>query len=75
MSKNAEKKQKTLKEWRKENRYTMKEVAEATGIPYGTMVALDCNYRKPSLMNAQKIAKFYGISVDEIKVVEPKKGE
>ena len=62
---------KTLKDLRKEFRYTLKAVAEGTGIPFGTLVAMDCNYRKPSLANAQKIAQFYGISVDDIKVVEP----
>lgn len=62
-----EREPKTLKELRKEFRYTMRQVAEGTGIPFGTYVALDCNYRKISLPNAQKIAKFYGISTDDIK--------
>lgn len=63
----AKREPKTLKELRKEFRYTIQQVADGTGIPFGTMVGYDCSYRKLSLQNAQKIAAFYGISVDDIK--------
>lgn len=57
----------TLKELRKEFRYTLKQVSEGTGIPYGTIVGYDCQHRKISLKNGQKIADFFGIATDDIK--------
>lgn len=60
--------EKTLAEWRKENRYTLKQVAEGTGIPFGTYVRYEYdNQRKMPLEYAKKIAEFYGISVEDIK--------
>lgn len=60
------KEKKTIRQLRVENRYTMRAISEATGIPYGTYVAYDCGYRKTSLSAAQKIAAFYGLNVDDI---------
>lgn len=57
---------KTLKELRKEQRYTVKAVSEGTGIPFPTLTAYDNQYRSPSLRNAKKIADFFGVTVEEI---------
>lgn len=62
--------QKTLKELREENRYTLRAVAENTGIPYGSYVGYEYGYRKIPLKQAQKIAQFYGIDTGDIKVLK-----
>lgn len=61
------KEKKTLAELRSEQRYTLKQVAEGTGIPFGSIVAYNYGSRKIPLQNAKKIADFFGISVEEIK--------
>ena len=60
------KEKKTVKELRKELRYTQKEVSELSGIPFSTYVAYEMGYRKPSLENAKKLAKFFNCKVDDI---------
>lgn len=60
----------TLKEIRTKNRYSLKAVAEGTGIPFSTITAYDNEYRSPSLQNAKKIADFFGVYVEEIKFKE-----
>ena len=60
------KEKKTLKELRKEIRYTLKEVSEGSGIPFSSYVAYELGNRKPSLKAAEKLAKFYKRRVDEI---------
>ena len=57
---------KTLKELRKEIRYTQKEVSEGSGIPFSSYVAYELGNRKPSLYAASKIAAFYKCAVDDI---------
>lgn len=57
---------KTLKQLRKEHRYTQGEVARGSGIPFGTYVGYELGRRKCYINYAQAIAKFYGISVDDI---------
>lgn len=58
---------KTLAELRKENRYTLKQVAEGSGVPFGSYVGYDYGTRRLTLESAQKVARFYGISTDDIK--------
>lgn len=64
---------KTLKELRKQNRYTIKEVAEKTGIAFSTYTSYEMGYRMPRVDNAQKLAEFYGCKVDDIDFSETKK--
>lgn len=61
-----EKAKKTLKQLRKENRYTQREVADGSGVGFSSYVAYEMGYRKPSLRNAEKLAKFYGVRIEEI---------
>ena len=56
----------TMKELRKQHRYTVNDVVEGTGIPFSTITAYDNEYRSPSLENAKKIAGFFGVTVEEI---------
>lgn len=57
---------KTLKELRKEIRYTQREVCDGAGLAFSTYVAYEMGYRKPSLVNAEKLAKFFKCKVEEI---------
>lgn len=66
-------KQKTLKELRTENRYTIKQVSEGSGVAFSSYVGYEIGKRRMTLMAAQKVAKFYGISSDDIKEVYVKK--
>ena len=59
--------QKTLKQLRIENRYTIKQVSELSGVKHGTYVGYEYNNRKVSLENAQKLAAFYGLEIKDIK--------
>lgn len=58
---------KTPRELRQENRYTLKQVAEGTGIPFGSYVGYDYGTRRLTLDAAKKLADFYKISSDDIK--------
>lgn len=60
---------KTLKELRKENRYTQREVCEGSGLAFSTYTAYELGYRKPSLVNAEKLAKFFKCKVEDIQFV------
>ena len=62
----SEHKKQTLKEHRVEQRYTMQQVSDGSGVPFGTYVGYDCRTRKMSLENAKKIANFLGIAVEDI---------
>lgn len=71
----AKKEKKTLKQLRKEIRYTQREVSEKSGIPFSTYVAYEMGYRKPSLDKAQKLANFYKCKVEEIDFTAEKQEE
>lgn len=60
----------TMKEIRKQQRYTVSAVVEGTGIPFSTITAYDNGYRSPSLQNAKKIADFFGVPVEDIEFKE-----
>ena len=62
------KEKKTLKQLRKEIRYTQREVSEGTGIPFSTYVAYELGYRKPSLKNAKKLAAFFKCDINDIAI-------
>ena len=63
------KEKKTLKQLRKDIRYTQREVSDGAGVPFSTYVAYELGYRKPSLAVAQKLADFYKRKVDEIEFI------
>lgn len=60
------KEKKTLKELRKEIRFTQKEVSDGSGVPFSTYVAYELGYRNPSLPAAQKLARFFKCKVEDI---------
>lgn len=60
------KEKKTLKQLRKEIRYTQREVSDGSGVPFSTYVAYELGYRKPSLAAAQKLADFFKCRVEDI---------
>lgn len=64
---------KTLRELRKEKRYTLREMADEIGIPYGSYVGYEYQNRVPNTNVAEKIAGYYGLSVSDIDF--SKKGE
>lgn len=66
-------KKKTLKEIRREQRYTLQAVAEKTGIPLSTYTAYEGGYRTPRVDAAIKIAKFFGVKVEDIEFKQNKK--
>lgn len=57
---------KTLKQLRKDIRYTQREVSDGSGVAFSTYVAYELGYRKPSLKAAEKLAKFFKCRVEEI---------
>ena len=60
------KEKKTLKQLRKEIRYTQREVSEGSGVPFSTYVAYELGLRRPSLKAAQKLAAYYKCRVEDI---------
>ena len=60
------KEKKTLKQLRKDIRYTQREVSEGSGVTFSTYVACELGYRNPSLKTAEKLAKFFKCKVEEI---------
>ena len=67
------KKKKTLKEIRREQRYTLQAVADATGIPLSTYTAYEGGYRTPRVDAAVKIAEFFKVKVEDIDFMVKKK--
>jgi transcriptional regulator with XRE-family HTH domain len=59
-------KKKTIRELRTENRYTVQQIADKTGIPFSTYTAIELGYRKCSLEVLEKLAAFYGLKMDDI---------
>lgn len=63
------KEKKTLKQLRKEIRYTQREVSEGSGVAFSTYVAYELGYRQPSLNNANKLAEFFKCKVGDIEFI------
>lgn len=66
---------KTLRQLRIENRFKQREVSEGASVPFGTYVAYELGYRKPSLAPAKRLARFFGCRVEDIEFELAKKGE
>jgi transcriptional regulator with XRE-family HTH domain len=62
----TETKKPTLRELRKQERWTQKAVAEQTGIAFSTYVAYEMGYRIPKITNAKKLADFYHRKMEDI---------
>ena len=56
---------KKLKELRQQKGMTQTQLAEACGIPYGTVRDYEQDKRNPLLANAQILARVLGVSLDE----------
>ena len=56
----------TLKEIRTRLRMTQQEVSEKSTVPYAAYVAYENMYREPPVGRAIKIAKVFGVPVEEI---------
>lgn len=55
-----------LKELRKYNNYTLKQVAKGTEIPFQTIARYESGENTPSIIQAFKLAYFYDISINDM---------
>lgn len=55
-----------LKMLRLKKRQTQKHVAESTGLSFRTISCYERNINIPKRSNLEKLAEFYGVSVEEI---------
>lgn len=63
------KEKKTLKELRKEMRYTQREVSDGSGVGFSSYVAYESGLRRPTLKNAEKLASFFKRRIEEIEFI------
>ena len=59
-------KQRTVNELRKARGMTQEQMALALGIPFTTAISLDQRRHMPSLENAMRIARLFGVPVESI---------
>ena len=55
-----------IQELRKERRISQEELANAVGVTRQTITALECEKYTASLVLAYKIAKYFGMTIEEI---------
>ena len=55
-----------IKELRKKNKLSQKELANAVGVTRQTITSLECEKYTASLVLAYKIAKYFGLSIEEV---------
>ena len=55
-----------LKKLRAENKLSMSQIANSLGIPKGTYATYEYGTREPNIGMINKIADFYGVSVDSL---------
>lgn len=55
-----------IKELRKKNRISQDELALAMGVTRQTITSLECEKYTASLVLAYKIAKYFGLSIEEV---------
>lgn len=53
-----------LKELREKNGLNMREIAQAAGIKYTTYVDYEKGKSEPNLIQLQRLANYYGVSID-----------
>lgn len=66
LSKEDDKLQTRIQEFRKENRITQSELADAVNVTRQTIISLENGKYKASLILAHKIAKFFRVSIEDI---------
>ena len=59
-----------LREWRARYRISQQKLAEAVGVTRQTIIAIEKGKYLPSLELALKIAKFFGVNVEDIFVLK-----
>lgn len=59
-----------IKEFRKENKVTQDDLAEAVGVTRQTIISLENGRYNASLQLAHKISKYFGMSIEEIFIFE-----
>lgn len=57
---------KEIKEWREIKNKTQQEVANETGIPQRTISYIESDAGIPNIEQCVKLAKYYGISIEEL---------
>ena len=68
---NGEDEMKTrIQELRKQRKMSQEELAEAVGVTRQTITSLECGKYVASLPLAHKIARFFGMSIEEIFLFE-----
>lgn len=55
-----------IQQFRKENKITQNELAEAVNVTRQTIISLENGKYKASLVLAHKIAQFFSVSIEEI---------
>ncbi len=59
-----------IKELRKQKGITQHELAEAMNVTRQTVISLECGKYNASLMLAYRLAKFFGVSIEELFIFE-----
>lgn len=59
-----------IQELRKQNKITQEELANAVGVTRQTIISLENGRYTASLMLANKISKFFGLTIEEIFIFE-----
>jgi len=62
-----------IKEFRKENKITQDELAEAVGVTRQTIISLEAGRYNASLQLAFRIAKYFGTEIEKIFIFEEEK--
>ncbi|MCX7711466.1 MAG: helix-turn-helix transcriptional regulator [Clostridia bacterium] len=59
-----------IPELRKEKRMTQEELAELCGVTRQTIISLEGGRYNPSILLAHKIAKIFGLSIEQVFIFE-----
>lgn len=59
-----------VKEFRKENKVTQDDLARAVGVTRQTIISLENGKYNASLQLAHKLAKYFGVTIEELFVFE-----
>jgi putative transcriptional regulator len=59
-----------IKELRKKNRMSQEHLAKAVGVTRQTITSVECEKYVASLSLAYKIAKYFGMSIEEVFMIE-----
>lgn len=59
-----------IKEFRKENKVTQDDLARAVGVTRQTIISLENGKYNASLQLAHKLAKYFGVTIEELFIFE-----